>query len=157
MDTEQYRHLLSRFPTGVTVATTIDRRGTPHGMTASAVASVSLEPPILLVCVDHSADFHAALSTARTFALSVLAHGQENLSRRFAEERTDRFDGVPIVTGPDGLPLIEGAVAHILCERSESHEAGDHTVFFGRVTGGSIFDHKPLVHFRSGYTTTAGG
>lgn len=126
-------------------------------MTASAVASVSLQPPILLVCVDHAADFHGAVSTARTFALSVLAHDQDHLSRRFAEERTDRFDGVPLIKGPDGLPLIEGAVAHIVCERSESHEAGDHTVFFGRVTSGEIFDHRPLVHFRSGYTTTAGG
>lgn len=157
MDPERYRQLISRFPTGVTVATTLDQRGAPQGMTASAVASVSLQPPILLVCVDHAADFHDALSTATVFALSVLAAGQEHLSRRFAEDRTDRFDGIRLIDGPGGLPLLDGAVAHIVCERWESHVAGDHTVFFGRVTSGEMFDQRPLVHFRSGYTTTASG
>jgi flavin reductase (DIM6/NTAB) family NADH-FMN oxidoreductase RutF len=109
------------------------------------------------VCVDHAADFHDALSSATAFGLSVLAADQEHLSRRFAEDRTDKFDGIPLVNGPGGLPLLDGAVAHIVCDRWGEFAAGDHTVFLGRVTGGASFDRKPLVHFRGGYTTTAGG
>lgn len=153
---DEYRDIISRFSTGVTVATTVDQKGKPHGMTASAVASVSLQPPIVLVCVDHAADFHAALSAAKGFALSVLASDQEHLSRRFAEDPPDRFAGVPFAAGTDGLPLLEGAVAHVICEPWGTHEAGDHTVFFGLVTGGTVFDRPPLVHFRGGYTTTEG-
>ncbi len=149
---EEFRTLMSRFPTGITVATAVDDRGVPHGMTASAVSSVSLEPPILLICVDRSADFHPVISQAQRFALTILADDQESLSRRFAAELDDRFDGVRHVTGPHGLPLLEGAVAHILCERTGAHEVGDHTVFFGRVFGGQVFNRSPLIHFRGGYS-----
>jgi flavin reductase (DIM6/NTAB) family NADH-FMN oxidoreductase RutF len=145
---------MSRFPTGVTVATTLDPKGEPVGMTASAVASVSLVPPMLLVCVDHTADFHQAVSGATRFALSVLSSEQEHLSRRFAEDRPDRFEGIAVQPGPAGLPLIDGAVAHLVCDQWGSHVAGDHTVFFGRVTSGVVFDRRPLVHFLGDYTTT---
>ena len=151
---EEYLRLMSHFPTGVTVATTLDASGLPQGMTASAVASASLEPPLVLLCVDHAADFHAAVSAAPQFALSVLAGDQEHLSRRFAEERPDRFAGVPFRAGPGGIPLLDGAVAHIVCDKCGAHEAGDHTIFIGRVTGGDVFGGRPLVHFRSGYATT---
>ena len=155
LDPEAYRRLMSQFPTGVTVATTMDLRGRPQGMTASAVTSVSLEPPLVLVCVNHAADFHGAMSAATGFALNVLSSEQEHLSRRFAEERSDRFDGVAFHTGPGGLPLLAGVVAHVVCEKEGAHEAGDHTVFIGRVTGGDSFGGRPLVHFQGGYSTTA--
>jgi len=154
---DEYRRLMSQFPIGVTVATTLDANGRPQGMTASAVASVSLEPPLVLLCVDHTADFHAAVSAAPGFALSVLAGDQEHVSRRFAEERLDRFTGVAFRAGPGGLPLLDGAVAHVVCEKCGAHEAGDHTIFIGRVTGGEVFGGRPLVHFRSGYATTTDG
>ena len=155
-DPTAYRQLLSRFPTGVAVATTTDADGRPIGMTASAISSVSLSPPLLLICVSKAADFHGALTRAGGFALSVLAHDQEALSRRFAETRPDRFDGVPISTGPDGLPLLAGAAAHIICRKWGAHEVGDHTIFFGLVAGGTVFERRPLIHHRSGYTTVTG-
>ena len=151
----QFRHLLSGFATGVTVATALDQAGRPQGMTASAVSAVSLDPPLLLVCVDRAADFHAVLSRADRFALSVLASDQEDLSRRFAAEPAhDRFAGVAHRLGRDGLPLLTGAVAHIVCSKGAAYEAGDHTIFVGQVSAGELFEGRPLIHYRSRYTTT---
>lgn len=153
-DAATFRQLLGRFATGVTVVTTLDARGRPAGMTASALASVSLDPPLLLVCVGHEADFHRAIDAAPRFAINVLAADQEHLSRQFAEKGGDHFAGVAHHPGPQGVPLLEGAVAHVLCDRWGRHQAGDHTLFLGLVTGGETFDRPPLVYFRSRYTTT---
>ena len=150
-----FRDLLATFYTGVTVVTALEPTGAPHGMTASAVASLSLEPPLLLVCVDRTADLHAILSETGAFALNVLAHDQEQLSRRFADDRPDRFVGVPCSKGIDGLPLLDGAVAHITCRKWGAYGGGDHTIFLGQVSGGTIYDRKPLIHGRRKYTTIA--
>jgi flavin reductase (DIM6/NTAB) family NADH-FMN oxidoreductase RutF len=154
VDAARFRTLLGRFATGVTVLTTRtpppERR--PHGMTASAVASVSLDPPLVAVCVDQRHDIHAAIEVARRFALNVLAAEQEALSRRFAGNDPDRFAGVAYHDGADGLPLLEGVVAHIECDRHDAVRAGDHTLFIGRVTGGETADRPPLLHYRGGYT-----
>ncbi len=153
-DPTQFRQLLGSFATGVTILTALDPNGRPAGMTASALASVSLDPPLLLVCVDRHADFHPAMAAARRFAVNVLAADQERLSRQFAATGGDRFAGVAHRAGPDGVPLLNGVVAHVLCEPWGRHEAGDHTVFFGLVTGGQTFDQPPLLYFRSRYTST---
>jgi flavin reductase (DIM6/NTAB) family NADH-FMN oxidoreductase RutF len=148
-----FRELLGRFTTGVTVLTALDPGGRPCGMTASSLAAVSLQPPLLLVCVDRTADFGAVLTAAPRFAVNVLARDQEHLSRRFAADGIDRFGGVPWAPGPGGLPLLDGVVAHVLCETSEHRDAGDHIVFVGRVIGGSTFDRPPLLHYRGAYTS----
>ena len=148
-----FRDLLSRFPSGVTIATALDESGRPHGMTASAVAGLSLEPPLVLICVDRSADLHPILCDARSFALNVLAADQESFSRRFADDHPDRFAGIAHAPGLDGLPLIEGALAHITCRKWGQYFGGDHTIFVGQVSGGRIFDRPPLIHFRRGYTS----
>ena len=147
-----FRELLSNFATGITVVTALEPSGAPHGMTASAVASLSLEPPLVLVCVDRTADLHPILSETDAFALSVLAADQEQLSRRFAEDRPDRFAGVPHTIGIDGLPLLDGAVAHITCRKWGAYSGGDHTIFLGQVSGGAVYDRKPLIHVRRKYT-----
>ena len=153
-DPVQFRQLLGRFATGVTVVTALDPRGRPAGMTASSVSSVSLEPPLLLVCVGHQADFHPTISAAPRFAVNVLAADQEPLSRQFAAPDGDRFAGVRYRSDPHGVPLLDGVVAHVLCDSWGRQEAGDHTVFFGLVTGGETFDRPPLVYYRSRYTST---
>jgi flavin reductase (DIM6/NTAB) family NADH-FMN oxidoreductase RutF len=153
----EFRHLMSRFPTGVTVLTACDAQGRPAAMTASAVSSVSLEPPLFLVCVGHQAEFLKVIRVAPRFAVNVLAADQEHLSRRFAIPGTEQFAGVEHHPGPGGVPLLNGVVAHFLCDRWGQHDAGDHTVFFGLVTGGETFDRPPLVYFRSGYTSTRDG
>lgn len=147
----QFRELLGRFATGVTVITTLDSTGKPAGMTASALSAVSLEPPLLLVCVNRSAEFCTVLQRSARFAVNVLASDQEHLSRRFAAEGIDRFAGVSYETRSAGLPLLSGVVAHIWCEVKGSQDAGDHVVFFGRVVGGQVYDREPLVHFRGRY------
>ena len=153
-DSELFRLLLGCFATGITVATTVDSAGRPWGMTASAVAAVSVQPPLLLICVNRKASFHAALGSKRGFALNVLATGQEAISESFASSGEDPFATVAFQAGPSKLPLVDGAVAHIVCAPWGAYEAGDHTVFFGEVIDGRVFDGRPLVHYRSRYTTT---
>ncbi|MCH8934398.1 MAG: flavin reductase family protein [Gemmatimonadetes bacterium] len=152
-DSQLFRSLLGCFATGVTVATTLDTDGGAYGMTASAVAAVSLEPPLLLICVDRDAKFHAAVGAGLGFALNVLASDQEQLSQIFASSATDPFSKVESHRASGGFPLLDGVVAHIICAAWGSHEAGDHTVFFGTVIEGEIFDRPPLLHYRSQYTT----
>lgn len=154
---EVFRDLAGRFATGVTVLTTRAADGRSFGMTASAVASVSLHPPLVLVCVDRSRDMHDVLRAAPWFALSVLAADQEAVSRRFAEDRGDRFTGTPVDEGPHGLPLVAGAVAHIVCATRDVVAAGDHTIFIGLVTGGAAFDREPLAYFRGRYARLSAG
>jgi 4-hydroxyphenylacetate 3-hydroxylase, reductase component len=157
VDPAQFRQLLGRFATGVTVLTTRDPRGRPFGMTASSVASVSLEPPLLLVSVSRQHDMHAALQAARRFVLNVLAADQEAISRRFAAEHPDRFEGIGFRDSKHGLPVLEGVLASIECEKQAEAPGGDHTVFFGLVTGGAVTDRAPLLYYRGGYAGLHGG
>lgn len=147
-----FRQLLGRFATGVTVLTTRDMEGRPVGMTASSLASVSLNPPLLSVCVDFTADMHRALSASGTFVINVLAANQEEISRRFAElPPEERFTGLAWQESSEGLVLLGGALAHIECERFADFPLGDHTLFVGRVTGGAAGDGEPLLYYRGGY------
>ena len=151
VDAAQFRQLLGRFATGVTVLTARGGDGRPVGMTASSVASVSLDPPLLLVAVAHANDMHDALVGAAHFALNILAEDQEALARRFAEVEANRFDGVGFREGRHGVPLIDGVLAHIECTKQSAVPGGDHTVFFGLVTGGEVSERRPLLYYRGGY------
>jgi len=157
VDPSQFRQLLGRFATGVTVVTTRDRAGKPVGMTASSVASVSLDPPLVLVSVARDNDMHPALKAADRFVVNVLAADQEAISRRFAEEHPNRFDGIGYSETRHGLPVLEGVLASIECEKQSEAPGGDHTVFVGLVTGGAVSDRGPLLYYRGGYTGLGGG
>ncbi len=143
--------MLGRFATGVTVVTVTAPDGRPHGMTASSLTSVSLDPPLVLVCVDHAARMHPLITSADTFVVNVLAADQEELARRFADPHDDRFDGVRYGTTPSGLVHLDGVLARIECRRQALHEAGDHTIVLGRVAGGDAREGHPLMYFRGGY------
>ena len=151
VDPSQFRHLLGRFATGVTVLTARTPAGQPIGMTASSIASVSLEPPLLLVCVDRQHDMHPALEAGTRWVLNVLAADQEWLSRRFANTIEDRFNGVGYQESKEGIPLLDGAVASIECVKHATVPGGDHTIFIGLVTGGTVTDRRPLLYYRGGY------
>ena len=145
-----FRQLLGRFATGVAVVTTRAPDGRPVGMTASSLASVSLRPPLLSVSIDHAATIHEAILAAPAFVVNVLEESQEAISRRFAEDHPDRFDGIGYRLGDHGVVIIDGAHAWIECERHELVEAGDHTIVLGRVTGGTTGDGRPLLYYRGG-------
>lgn len=151
----EFRQLLGRFATGVTVLTAVDAAGRPHGMTANSLSSISLEPPLVLVAIEKVAAMHPVITAAPRFVVNILTEGQEALSRRFARKDGDRFDGVGFTLTPEGIPLFDGTLAHIECERAALHDAGDHTIVVGRVTGGTAREGRPLAYFRGGYTALA--
>jgi flavin reductase (DIM6/NTAB) family NADH-FMN oxidoreductase RutF len=122
-------------------------------MTASSLASVSLHPPLVSVCIDHTADLHDAIAASERFVVNILESAQEALSRRFADQHEDRFDGVGYHRSPEGLVLLDGALAHIECERHATYPGGDHTIILGRVVGGTTADGHPLLYYRGGYAT----
>jgi flavin reductase (DIM6/NTAB) family NADH-FMN oxidoreductase RutF len=151
IDPSQFRQLLGRFATGVTILTVATPEGRPLGMTANSLASVSLHPPLVSVCVDRVADMHSPILSARQFVVNVLASPQEALARRFADEHEDRFDGVGYHLSPNGLILLDGALAHVECERYAEYPGGDHTIVLGRVVGGATAEGRPLLYYRGGY------
>ena len=152
VDHDTFRTLLSRFLSGVTVVTIHDAEGQPHGMTVSSFCSVSLEPPLILVCIEHAASLHDALTETPTFAVNVLASDQEALSRRFADTGiAARFEGVAWRSGSAG-PLLDGAHATLECRSVARHPGGDHTIIVAEVVGGATADKgTPLVYYRGGY------
>jgi flavin reductase (DIM6/NTAB) family NADH-FMN oxidoreductase RutF len=144
---------MGRFATGVTVLTVNGPGDRPLGMTASSLASVSLVPPLVSVCVDHEAELHDAILAAPVFVVNILESRQEVLSRRFADRHEDRFDGVGYHRSPAGEVLLDGALAHLECDRFASYPAGDHSIIIGRVIGGSTGEGRPLLYYRGGYGT----
>lgn len=147
-DSDRYRQAIAHFATGVTVVTT-ERAGRPVGMTASAVASVSLDPILLLVCISNRLPTHEALEETRRFAVSVLGEGQEALARQFATPAEDKFAGVRL-DAAQPIPVLADAVAWFVCDVHERFPGGDHSIFIGRVRDcGSKPGRKPLLYFKS--------
>jgi flavin reductase (DIM6/NTAB) family NADH-FMN oxidoreductase RutF len=151
VDPSQFRQLLGRFATGVSVLTVATPQGHPLGMTANSLSSVSLRPPLISVCVDREAEMHKAILAAREFVVNILSSPQEALARRFADQHEDRFDGIGYRLSPEGLVLLDGALAHIECIRQAEYPAGDHTIVVGQVAGGATADGRPLLFYRGGY------
>jgi flavin reductase (DIM6/NTAB) family NADH-FMN oxidoreductase RutF len=157
MDPYRFRNLCGRFATGITVVTTFADDETPIGMTANSFASVSLHPPLVSVAVDHAASAHEALTRATRWTINILEANQEALSRRFAATGQDRFDGVGWQRGPHEALLLDGVLAHLVCSRHATVEAGDHTILIGHVVDGDAADHgRPLLYYRGGYADPDG-
>ncbi len=154
IDAAQFRQLCGHFATGVVVITATGPDGAPAGMTANSFASVSLHPPLVSVNVDHAADFYPVMAGAEGYVFNILESHQEALSRRFASDLPRRFEGVGYRLDERGFVLLDGAMARILCVPFQRFEAGDHTIFVGRVVGGSVSPGgKPLLYYRGGYVT----
>jgi flavin reductase (DIM6/NTAB) family NADH-FMN oxidoreductase RutF len=152
IDPDSFRSVLGRFASGVTVVTTRDARGRDVGMTVSAFCSVSLDRPLVQVCIDRQASAFHALKGAEWFGVSILASDQEALSRRFAAvDSAHRFDGIGYSRGESGVVLLLDALAHLECRVVAQHEVGDHTMFIGEVERGSARDARPLLYYRGGY------
>jgi flavin reductase ActVB len=143
----EFREALAHFASGVTIITARNGSG-PVGFTASAFTSVSLVPPLVLVCIAHTASAHDAVVAAQSFGVSVLGEGQGWIAEQFARHGVDRFDGVPLrVEDSGGVPLIDGALVQLECRRHVTHTAGDHTILIGEVQRGVTRSGRPLVHF----------
>jgi len=147
----QFRQLLGRFATGVTVVTSRSPDGEPIGMTANSLASVSLDPPLVLVSVEKQHDMHTAMEQGKHFVFNILSDEQEALSRRFAASEKDRFRGVSYRENQSGIAILDGVVAHLECEKQATVPGGDHTIFIGLVVGGDTTDRRPLLYYRGGY------
>ena len=155
MDGNEFRNLLGRFATGVTVVTTKvgDRL---HGMTANAFSSVSLDPPLVLVCVAHTANCHQQIRDAGAFGVNILGEDQEEVSNQFARksEPDEALADCPFRLSDREIPLLDGCIAHLECELEHSYDGGDHTIFVGRVLAGaeSEGDGAPLLFYRGAYS-----
>ncbi|HEX2779825.1 MAG TPA: flavin reductase family protein [Gemmatimonadaceae bacterium] len=149
LDPDAFRAVLGRFASGVTVVTTYDG-GRDHGMTVSAFSSVSLAPPLVMVCIGDDASLRPVIEHATYFGVSILAAEQEALSRRFAAH-VNRFDGVGFTRGESGVALLDGALALLECRVVARHQAGDHLIVVGEVEAASAANERPLLYYRGGY------
>ena len=154
-DPRDFRRALGVFPTGVTVITTRDCDGTPRGFTANSFTSVSLDPPMILVCVAKTAETCPIFVDTDSFAVTILGSMQRPVSALFASKTKEKFSSVPWTEGTLGLPLIDGAAAWFACVREKSIDAGDHVILLGRVSDYSHTPDEPLGYCRGAYVDFA--
>ena len=150
-DTAALRRALGCFVTGVTIVTARGVDGRPHGFTANSFTSVSLDPPLVLVCIGHETEDLEVYRQCPHFAVHVLGESQQAISNRFATEDPDRFSGVRWREGPHGQPILEGCIASLECAAWRRTEAGDHMILIGRVLGCEDSIGPPLAYWRGRY------
>jgi|YelNatPaOPRAMG01_1025707.scaffolds.fasta_scaffold03101_8 flavin reductase (DIM6/NTAB) family NADH-FMN oxidoreductase RutF len=151
IDKNELRRVMGHFATGVTIITTRASNGELHGLTANAFSSVSLTPPLVLVCVDKKSESYPCFDESKVFTVNILGDDQEMLSRKFAVSGGDKFQGVAYRLGANGAPILEGALAYLECSIVEAYPGGDHTVYLGEVQEAETREGKPLLFFRGGY------
>ena len=150
----EFKAAMGSFAAGVTVVTTVDGAGQPHGLTATAFTSVSLDPPLCLVCVDHRAASLGALRDSGVLAVSMLGASQQALSARFSTRSADKFATVAFSRGvATGCPLLDGAVAHVEGRVVDIHDAGDHAIVIAELIRVEVAPagEGPLLYFRGRY------
>jgi flavin reductase (DIM6/NTAB) family NADH-FMN oxidoreductase RutF len=149
-DGASLREVMASYPTGVTIVAASDDRGVPYGLTVNSFTSVSLKPPLVLVCIGHTSTSHDRLMAAPAFTINVLSARQEAIAGRFAREpSTGRFDEVAWKPGAwAGTPVLDGVVAWLECERYEVVEGGDHSILIGRVRNAAVHPHDALLFHR---------
>ena len=148
---EEFRAALSNFASGVTVVTTTDATGRFHGITVSAFCSVSLEPPLVLICIEKTTTSHYAFEESEIFAVNILDEQQAAISDHFATPFLDKFNGVEYALGKLGAPLITGAIVNLECRLRHSLNGGDHSIFVGEVEDAVFNSGRPLLYFHGGY------
>ena len=150
-DSTSFREALCTFPSGVTIVTTTDDDGRPWGFTASSFSSLSMDPPLVLVCIANTADSHPVFLRARRYAINILSQSQRELAVHFARKNVDKFSGHRFEFRAGHRPApphLPESMAVLLCRTHSAHPAGDHTVLIGEVTQ-ALFNQKqiPLVYF----------
>ena len=149
---DAFREALADWACGVTIVTSRDGE-TIHGMTVSAFSSVSLDPPLVLVCADKTSDTLGVIEASGCFAVNVLSHDQQALSNKFAVKKDEhlRFEGVPHSAGKSGAPLLEEALVALDCRVEAAHDAGDHVIYVGHVLSVQRREGEPLLYHRGRY------
>jgi flavin reductase (DIM6/NTAB) family NADH-FMN oxidoreductase RutF len=155
----EFRLVCGQFATGVTVITAERVPGRVHGMTANSITSVSLDPLLMLICVDQRANLLPLLKERKRFGVSILKEDQQAISRYFAQTvenlELEAQLGIRYRWTESGIPLLRDALVHIACNVVASYVAGDHTIFIGEVESAEIFDGEPLLYFRRAYRRIA--
>lgn len=156
IDPREFRRAAGQFMTGVTVVTTIDAAGERFGLTANSFTSVSLDPPLILVCIGNDTSTVKAFEAGNGFVAHVLAADQRDWSMQFAAKGIDRFEGLQVEEGFNGLPVISGALATFECSLANTYDGGDHLIFLGNVEHLRLGDtNSPaLGYFRGRYVTS---
>jgi flavin reductase (DIM6/NTAB) family NADH-FMN oxidoreductase RutF len=154
IDDAAFKLAMSHFASGVTVVTT-EHDGKQYGLTVASFASLSLHPPLVLVCIEKSVKSHDAIAAAGRFGVSILDRTQAEVSGRFASKIDDKFAGVDVVRGELDVPLIAGAICTLACRVHAQLPGGDHTIFVGEVVDANTADGVPLVYYRSSYRDLA--
>jgi flavin reductase (DIM6/NTAB) family NADH-FMN oxidoreductase RutF len=148
---EEFRRACGRFATGVTIASVLDAKGAPHGLTVSSFTSVSLHPPLILICLGHEVAAIHHFRAATHFGINILGEDQRALSDRFARKGHDRFTGVAWQPGVTGVPLLPDVLAAIECSVHRILPMGDHDILVGEMVRAHVHDGSPLLYFSSGY------
>lgn len=148
---EEFRAALGRFASGVTVVTTKDAQDELHGITVSAFCSVSLQPPMVLICVEKTAGSHPALEESAIFVVNILREGEASVSELFASSSPEKFALSSWTPGIEGVPVLDGALATLECRVKFSYHGGDHSIFVGEVEKVTAAEGNPLAYFRSVY------
>lgn len=150
IDPVQFRHVVGHLASGVTVVTTaVD--GRRYGMTASSVTSLSVDPPMMLACINNAVPTARAVDRSGTYVVNILGESHGELAKQFAMASRDKFRNVAVSTGLLGLPMLSDALAHIECEVTERVIGGTHSIFLGRVVSATAGDGQPLTYFRGGF------
>lgn len=146
-----FRHAMRHVPTGVTVVTSL-KDGEPRGITVNAFASVSLEPPSLLICINREARSYLFIATSKVFCVNVLAGDQRRLAEHFAGKVRDRqFAEIGYAVDATGAPVLNDSIAHFDCELADEYQAGSHSILIGRVLSCSARPGSPLGYFNGGF------
>ena len=151
ISSNEFRHALGRFASGVTVVTTKDGNGHLHGITVSAFCSVSLDPPLILICIDKYTGSHHAFEENEFFTVNILREDQQHLSDHFASHLPDKFKDIEFYENENGVPVLKNALANLECRRVNAHDNGDHTIFVGSIERAEVSDGEPLVYFHGNY------
>ena len=153
MDHDSFKAALGHFASGVTIITTLDAHGAPTGLTATSFTSLSLHPPLVLFCLAERANCFEDFQRAASFAVNILAHGQDDVSNTFASRGAEKFEGVGYRKGMLGDPLLEGALANMECRITARHPGGDHVIVVGEVQSVEVGDGRPLLYYHGKYHT----
>jgi flavin reductase (DIM6/NTAB) family NADH-FMN oxidoreductase RutF len=147
----QFRLACGRYSTGIAVATVIDQQGDPHGITVNSFTSVSLAPPLVLICLDHKARILEHFRAGAHFGINVLNEFQREISDHFASSKRDRFNGIDWRPGGTGVPLLPRGLAFLECKLRNRVPAGDHDIVIGEVVSAQVEEGRPLIYYASGY------